>query len=111
MVDNTVHIRLVRYIPSVTYFVEILIDENNNQEVVMVPNNPLPEETSESESDGDVPDEEFVSWDMAQITGEFHLAWEHYVRRHRAQEVREAREAQQAQENHAQERGGDSRLV
>ena len=67
----------------------------------MVPNNPLPEETSESESDGDVPDEEFVSWDMAQITGEFHLAWEHYVRRHQAREAREAREAQQAQEDHA----------
>ena len=87
--------------PPPGYFVEILIDQNNNQEAVMVPNNPLPEETFESESESDIPDEEFVTWDMAQVTGEFDLAWDHFVRRQRVREAREAREAQQAQENQA----------
>ena len=63
--------------PLPGHSVEILIDENNNQEAVIVPNNPLPEEMSESESDGDIPDEDFVTWDMAQVTGEFHLAYDH----------------------------------
>ena len=87
--------------PPPGYFVEILIDENNNQEAVMVPNNPLPEETSETESEGEIPDEDFVTWDMAQVTGEFYLAYEHFARRHRARETREVREAQQAREEHA----------
>ena len=87
--------------PLPGYFVEILIDENNNQEAVTVPNNPLPEETFESESESDIPDEEFVTWDMAQVTGEFHLAYDHFVRRHLAREAREVRGAQQARENHA----------
>ena len=80
--------------------VEILLDENNNQQAVAVVDNPLPVESESESDDGDVPDDEFVSWDMAQVTGEFHLAWEHYVRRHLAREAREAREAQQAQEGH-----------
>ena len=88
--------------PPPGYFVEILIDQNNNQEAVIRPDHPLPEETFESESEeSDIPDEEFVTWDMAQVTGEFDLAWDHFVRRHRVREAREAREAQQAQENQA----------
>ena len=88
--------------PPPGYFVEFLIDQNNNQEAVIRPDHPLPEETFESESEeSDIPDEEFVTWDMAQVTGEFDLAWDHFVRRHRAREAREAREAQQSQESQA----------